>query len=151
VSCYTLDEGRSRSVLNISTQTTSEDFEVASGVEMIQGFWALHSDFAIEGIRLGSLLPGQDDIKEWNLDTATESVRNVLLTKILTTTDGKLGLGKQGLRDRDSVAILRGCNVPTILRKYEGGYKMIRMCYLDGVMFGEVFAEKLIWEEFTIL
>lgn len=44
-------------MLNISTQTTSEDFEVADIIEMSQKFWALHSDFVIEGIRLKSLFP----------------------------------------------------------------------------------------------
>lgn len=57
ISCYTPDEVGCRSMLNISTQTTSEDFEVADIIEMSQKFWALHSDFVIEGIRLKSLFP----------------------------------------------------------------------------------------------
>jgi len=151
VSCYTPDEGECRSMLNISTQTTSEGSEVASVVEMSQHFWALHLDFAIEGIRLKSLFPEQDDIMKWELETATKAIRVVLSMKIFTTADGKLGLGTQALRDGDNIAILRGCNIPTILREHQGGYKLIGMCYLDGVMFGEVFEESSTLEELTIL
>lgn len=151
VSCYTPDEGKCRSMLSISTQTTYEDSEVASVLEMSQQFWELHSDFAVEGIRLKSFFPEQVDIMKWGLETATEAIRGVLAMKIFTTADGKLGLGTAALRDGDNIAILRGCNTPTILREHQGGYKLVGMCYLDGVMFGEVFEESLTLEELTIL
>jgi hypothetical protein len=151
VSFYTPDEGQCRSMLNISTQTTSEDSEVANVVEMSQKFWELHSDFTIEGIRLKSLFPEQDDIMKWEFETASEAIKSVSSMQIFTTADGKLGLGTQDLRDGDNIAILRGCNIPTILREHEGGHKLIGMCYLDGVMFGELFEESLTLEELTIL
>lgn len=78
---------------------------------------------------------------EWELEIARKAIQAVLSMKIFTTMDGKLGLGTEDLRDGDNIAILRGCNIPAVLREYQGGYKLIGMCYLDGVMFGEVFED----------
>jgi hypothetical protein len=151
VSCYTPDEKECCSMLNIYTQTTSEDSEVVHVVEMSQEFWELHSDFSIEGMKLESFFPEQNDIIEWELETATNAINAVRFMKIFTTADGKLGLGTQDLRDGDCIAILRGCNIPTILRECRGGYQLIGMSYLDGAMFGEVFEDSLTLEEITIV
>ena len=151
VSCYTPGEEECRSMLNISTQTTSGESEVTNVIELIQAFWALHSDFTIEGVRLKCLSPEQKDIMEWELETATKAVNAVRFMNIFTTADGKLGLGPIALRDGDSIAILWGCNLPIILREHRGGYKLIGACYLDRVMFGEVFEESVTLEEIIIL
>lgn len=151
VSCYSPDEKDCCSMLNIYTQTTSDDSEVVHVVETSQEFWEFHSDFSIEGMKLESLFPEQTDIIEWELETATHAIKAVQSMKIFTTADGKLGLGMRDLRDGDFIAILRGCNIPTILRECRGGYQLIGMSYVDGVMFGEVFEESLTLEEITIV
>jgi hypothetical protein len=151
VSCYAPDEEACRSMLNISQQTASEDFNVTGVVELIEEFWALHSGFVIEGFTLKSLFPEQDDILEWDFTTAAKAVKCIQSQKIFTTVDGKVGLGTQTLRDGDNIAILYGCNIPTIIREYGEGYKLIGLCYLDGVMFGEAVEEDPNWVELTIL
>jgi hypothetical protein len=150
-SCYAPGDGSIRSILNISTQTTSKDPEVTYVADMIQDFWIQHSDFAIEGIRLESLFPDQDDILALDLEATKRLVSEMLPMKLFTTMDGMLGSGAETVRDGDSIAILRGCNLPTILRPSREGFELIGMCYLDGVMFGELFREDPTWEELTIL
>lgn len=85
-------------MLNISTQTTSDDSEVVNVVERSQDFWALHSDFAIEDIRLKSLFSEQTNIIEWDLESAAKAIRAVLFLRISITRDGKPGIGTQALR-----------------------------------------------------
>jgi len=75
---------------------------------------------------------------KWDLKDATRAVLDVASMKIFTTEDGRLGLAKPILEHGDIIAIIQGCNLPTILREHEEGYKLIGTCYLDGVMLGEM-------------
>jgi len=128
VSFHVPKEGKPRYMLNISTQTTSKDYEVVNVVEkMYQEFWAFHSNFKIEGMKLENLFPEQDDIIKWDLVAATNAAREVFSMKIFTPEDGRLGFGTRSLRDTDNIAILRSCNLLTILRAHGKGYKLIGM------------------------
>lgn len=114
-------------------------------------FWQRHSNFVVEGRSLESLYPEREDVINWDLKVAENALSNVHDKYLLTTADGRIGLSIQPLTDGDEIAILRGCNLPVILRKHQGGYKLVGMCYLDGLMFGEVFDDSQTWEELTIL
>jgi len=75
---------------------------------MYQEFWAFHSNFKIEGIKLENLFPKQDDIIKCDLVATTNAVREALSMKIFTPEDGRLGIGTRALRDNDNIAILTG-------------------------------------------
>lgn len=63
---------------------------------------------------------------------------NEIYTCFFTTKNGFMGLGPEGLEERDLVVILRGCGFPVVLRR-EGpsAFRIIGACYLAGFMFGE--------------
>jgi hypothetical protein len=151
VSCYHPDEEARRSILNISPQSISDDPEVIAILEDCQAFQTVHSDLTIEGLQLKDLFPLLDDIVDWDMEAASKGLKNVSAQNIFTTIDGKLGLGADVVRDGDWIAVLQGCNVPAILREREGGYGLIGMCYLDGVMCGEALGANTDWKQLTIL
>ncbi len=57
------------------------------------------------------------------------------------TEGGRLGLGHLETKIGDEVWIVDGGRVPLMLRKQDGGndYEFVACCYVEGVMFGEVF------------
>lgn len=56
---------------------------------------------------------------------------NEIYTCFFTTENGFMGLGPEGLEERDLVVVLRGCGFPVVLRR-EGrsSFRIIGACYL---------------------
>jgi hypothetical protein len=67
---------------------------------------------------------------------------NEIYTCFFTTENGFMGLGPEGLEERDLVVVLRGCGFPVVLRR-EGrsSFRIIGACYLAGFMFGEFWSK----------
>ena len=58
---------------------------------------------------------------------------------VFTTSGGYLGIGSSTIEPGDKVVILLGCKVPAVLRPLDqGGYKLTRESYVDGMMYGEM-------------
>ena len=57
---------------------------------------------------------------------------------IFTTSDGRVGLGPEGLDKKDVICVLFGCSMCIILRFLDlGGHLLVGPAYIDGVMSGE--------------
>jgi hypothetical protein len=54
------------------------------------------------------------------------------------TKDGWVGLGPDHMQEGDLVILLFGGDVLTILRAWDGHYVLVRECYVEGMMYGEV-------------
>jgi hypothetical protein len=50
---------------------------------------------------------------------------------------GYFGLTPRFSRPGDLIAILKGCNVPVVLRKHEDHYTLVGTCFVPGLMEGE--------------
>jgi hypothetical protein len=87
---------------------------------------------------------------EWKM--AASRYFNALWTACLNrrffvTKDGHHGLGPSGMIEGDTVAILYGGRWPFILRPVEDAYyRMIGICYVEGIMFGEAVQDNEIKE-----
>lgn len=62
---------------------------------------------------------------------------------LFITGSGRLGIGPQTLKEDDLVAILYGCEVPVILRRYPNSdrHELIGPAYIGGIMDGEAVEE----------
>lgn len=58
--------------------------------------------------------------------------------RLFGTRDGRMGLGASAAKVGDSIAILKGCNTPMILRRLGAGWAVVGECYAHGIMYGEV-------------
>ncbi|KAH8669109.1 heterokaryon incompatibility protein-domain-containing protein [Xylariales sp. PMI_506] len=66
-------------------------------------------------------------------------LRQCLYRQLISTRNGYIGLGPLTADLGDSVFLLRGANVPFVLRKVnKDEYRLIGQCYLHGVMYGEL-------------
>jgi hypothetical protein len=65
--------------------------------------------------------------------------------RLISTTNGRVGLVPERAEKGDAICILHGSHVPVSLRKNADGetYEVIGQCYLEGVMYGEA----VTWEE----
>jgi hypothetical protein len=74
---------------------------------------------------------------------------------LVETEDGYLGLGPKGSKPGDVVAVLKGCDVPVVLRRNTDHFKHVGTSFILGLMDGElagrVSREKLVVQEFRIL
>ncbi|KAK1010737.1 hypothetical protein B0A54_01176 [Friedmanniomyces endolithicus] len=79
-------------------------------------------------------------------DLVPDAAHNVVQTLTLGPTRGRnmfasstgyLGLVPHGTREGDVVFVVRGADVPYVLRQYEGGYELIGEAYVQGIMEGE--------------
>jgi hypothetical protein len=63
--------------------------------------------------------------------------------KIFTTAHSHLGLGMRSMQKDNEVWVLRGVNVPVILRRREEGetYELVGESYVHGCMYGELVSE----------
>ena len=60
--------------------------------------------------------------------------------RVFITEKGFYGIGPPLLKEGDCVAVFQGVIVPYCLRPTEGkGYKLVGVCYVHGIMRGEVF------------
>ena len=61
--------------------------------------------------------------------------------RFFRTQKGYMGLGPKDIRNGDTVSVLRGGQVPFILRKLDETYILIGESYVHGIMNGEAFAD----------
>jgi Heterokaryon incompatibility protein (HET) len=116
----------------------------------LEEFWKAHLDFKINGIALITWFNQSDSI-EWDEESIEIALDMVTNMKMITTTEGRLGLGLETLKNDDHVAIVPGCKMPLILRPYETGYRFVGPCYIDGLMFGEALEDAdANWTEITL-
>ncbi|KAJ2993565.1 hypothetical protein NUW58_g1804 [Xylaria curta] len=73
------------------------------------------------------------------LGTMARSIMARCLKRVpFITSTGKLGLGYDNIRAGDVVTIIRGAQVPYVLRlQHDGTYNLISEAYVDGIMDGE--------------
>ncbi|PMD28939.1 HET-domain-containing protein [Hyaloscypha variabilis F] len=62
-------------------------------------------------------------------------------TRLLITTDGRLGKGLKNIQEGDAVALIAGVDIPMILRKDGGSYRSMGPAYIHGIMNGEMWPE----------
>ncbi|MCJ1383365.1 hypothetical protein MMC17_006478 [Xylographa soralifera] len=82
-----------------------------------------------------------DDLGEFLKD---DSNRGLLLSarwhRFCVSQDGYMGLYPQDTQPGDKIFILLGSAMPAVLRPIEGGYKLIGLAYIHGLMDGEAMA-----------
>ncbi|POS70226.1 hypothetical protein DHEL01_v211380 [Diaporthe helianthi] len=74
-------------------------------------------------------------------DHFNEAIYNACYRRrLVVTEDGHVGLGPQVTEPGDVVCILKGANVPLLLRPEAGGikFKLVGEAYIEGMMFGEI-------------
>ena len=75
--------------------------------------------------------------------------------RFFVTSTGSPALGPIALQEGDTVALLRGGNVPYVLRKCtdypQRLYHFVGECYVHGAMDGEVCPPNKDWEKVTII
>lgn len=52
-----------------------------------------------------------------------------------------MGFGAEAMRPGDVVAVLFGCSFPVLLRPSGDGFRLIKACYVHGIMDGEAIVE----------
>ncbi|CZR69830.1 uncharacterized protein PAC_19730 [Phialocephala subalpina] len=113
----------------------------------------------IDGRDFQSYFPPQRDVgfeMTIGLEDALTRVENALTgRRLMTTTEGYLGLAIREARQGDLVAILYGCSCPVILRRRgDGTFHFVGEAYMHGIMDGEAMdrlqAGKYQSETFTI-
>ncbi|KAI1124910.1 heterokaryon incompatibility protein-domain-containing protein [Nemania abortiva] len=60
------------------------------------------------------------------------------IQSLFLTTDGSLGLGPARMQVGDRIFVLPMCNVPLLLREMNGHYLLVGVCFILGLMDGEV-------------
>lgn len=88
----------------------------------------------------GLVTQRRKDAAEALLTEARLRAANVLAwRRLVGTRRGRIGLSVAAARDGDSIAVLKGCGMPMVLRPAgEGLWKVVGECYVHGVMKGEV-------------
>jgi hypothetical protein len=59
--------------------------------------------------------------------------------RLMGTVNGRMGLAPAAARLGDSIAVLIGCSTPILLRKLGSGWAVVGECFVQGIMYGEVF------------
>lgn len=62
--------------------------------------------------------------------------------KFVVTSKGYVGVTHAQSRVEDSIVLLRGCTIPMILRRREGGWRVVGEAYVHGIMDGEAWRER---------
>ncbi|PQE26581.1 heterokaryon incompatibility -domain-containing protein [Rutstroemia sp. NJR-2017a BBW] len=88
--------------------------------------------------------PQTDKLRRENFWAMLIAVIASIGRKMITTSEGYLGLAPEEVQQDDVVAILYGCNFPVILRACGKRYTMIGESYIHGIMNGEVVE---VWEK----
>ncbi|KAI0169098.1 HET-domain-containing protein [Hypoxylon sp. FL1284] len=70
-------------------------------------------------------------------EAVTRVTRFAWSRRLMTTTKGLLGFGPEEARPGDIVAVLFGCSFPVLLRPSGSGYRLVKPCFVYGVMSGE--------------
>ncbi|KAK8133437.1 hypothetical protein PG984_005449 [Apiospora sp. TS-2023a] len=62
----------------------------------------------------------------------------MMVKRIMTTTRGYVGMTPKASKQGDSIFLLKGCNMPLVLRPYgDGSYRLVGECFVHGIMDGE--------------
>jgi hypothetical protein len=96
-------------------------------------------------LRRYDILCSEEERSKLPRSTLDASVRDLYLLanpiytrRIFCTMDGRLGIGPSNAQIGDDVAIIHGSRLPLMLRPTgTGEYKLVGVCYLEGVMKGE--------------
>ena len=124
------------------------------GDDLIQYMWAeicrTYSTFQVGGTDLTSILEAfvhehGDGKQGVNLIVDATWLRFIFLSS-----DGRLCLGPGKIEDQDVVAVLQGCNMPVVLRKCDDAYLFRGVCYVDGIMYGELVKDDTSWSRIAI-
>jgi hypothetical protein len=103
-------------------------------------------DFKIAGKRLSTILLEYgkpyvtgDGIISADVSFAFEQSIQIMQSgrRLITTTNGYIGLAPSGVREGDRVCVLLGCHMPLVLRPVNDQFHVIGDVYLHGVMHGE--------------
>ncbi|KAL9082221.1 MAG: hypothetical protein Q9165_008927, partial [Trypethelium subeluteriae] len=74
-------------------------------------------------------------------EATTRATRILAWRRLVTTKGGYLGIVPAGTVAHDTIAVLRGCDMPLVLRPLRGDtrqFSVIGECYVHGIMSGEV-------------
>ncbi len=72
----------------------------------------------------------------YKLDSIFESLLTFRLrNRKLSITES--GVAENYILSGDIIVILFGCDIPVVLRPYQGHYEFVSCCYIDGLMQGE--------------
>lgn len=110
----------------------------------------IYAEFAVHGVDLASVL--KQIIREYEDSRAgiTVVVDALWLREMFLSPDCRLCLGRKGFDKQDVIAVLQGCNMPVVLHKNGEAYSFMGLCYVDGVMNGELVDENLVWQQIAI-
>lgn len=89
-----------------------------------------------------------DDFMDRLLETAMEfsGILQAAVTsrRIIMIIRGYLGMASKASEQGDSIFLLKGCNMPLVLRPYgDGTYHLVGECYVHGIMDGEAMDQSL--------
>ena len=114
--------------------------EVADWIAANRGFTVagrpLEACFAAAGAAAGS------DVDESALgDAVIRASRFGFSRRLMTSSNGLLGMVAESAQPGDAIAVLFGCSLPVLLRRVEGDaaecYRLVGPCYVHGIMEGE--------------
>jgi hypothetical protein len=88
--------------------------------------------------RWESLNELMDRGKETRAKYLQQSIKPFKNRRIFYTAKGYMGTGPIGMRETDTIWVLRGCNVPVVLRKVSSRWRLVGTCFILGIMDGEV-------------
>lgn len=131
---------------NYDHESEGEDDEYIDKV--LARFQQCNKDFNICGHSLSSCFDERTDSDEQNasldyLNTSFDGLLGFLQTNILwrrlaTTEKDYLVLAPRATQQGDEIYILKGCNVPLVLRHNDdGSHTLVGECYIQGLMNGE--------------
>ncbi|KAF2995588.1 hypothetical protein E8E13_004671 [Curvularia kusanoi] len=122
------------------TATLSEHFKI------FDRFRQSNTNFTVFGVTLRAFFTGDnafDPLRD-NLEVCSAQSKNLKRAakalqcrRLCTTETGYLCLAPDDVQIGDVVAVILGCNYPVLLRPFEGGFKYVGECYVDGMMDGE--------------
>jgi hypothetical protein len=122
----------------------NEDLEDIAASELLSycvRFFQGNADFMVAGDRLSSYFISEPSFAQLNSSTLRNALaardKINLYRRLLTTSQGLLGIGSQTVLPGDLVCILFGCSMPIVLRGVDGGFQVIGECYVHGLMDGE--------------
>jgi hypothetical protein len=98
----------------------------------------------IKGSLDGFVTRGEKGLSEAKLLKARFCAANILAyRRVVSTRLGRIGLAVAAAQEGDSIAVLKGCGMPMVLRPAGGGlWRLVGECYVHGIMKGDV-AESL--------
>lgn len=104
-------------------------------------YLASSAAFMIAGRRLDGYFHRSSTLVDANADFLTDAVERVerfcWSRRLITTTEGFVGMVPHTADRGDVGCILLGCSFPMLLRPHEQSYRVVGPCYVHGIMEGE--------------